>query len=135
MKNLLTTRRDLWQFGKFTLVGIMNTVIDFGIFMLLHGYLHLVYTLSQVISYSCGMTNSYLFNKFWTFESRKKIHFWEVAKFVVVNLVSLGVALAILYVVRGERAWGAAESKALATLGSLFVNFLGNRFWVFREKG
>lgn len=133
MNNLHSPLGSFWQLGKFGIVGVANTLIDFGVFMLLHGKMGLVYSVSQVISYSCGMTNSYLWNKFWTFKSRRKIHFVEVAKFVLVNLASLSIALGVLYVLRERQKWGAAESKVLATLGSLLVNFLGNKLWVFRE--
>ncbi|MBC7218234.1 MAG: GtrA family protein [Candidatus Caldatribacterium sp.] len=125
---------DFWQFGKFSLVGVANTAIDFGVFMVLHGKGGLGYSVSQVISYSCGMTNSYLLNKFWTFQSRGKIRLAEVVRFVLVNLAALSIALGILSLLRGKYAWGAAESKFLATLGSLGVNFLGNKLWVFRGK-
>jgi|UniRef100_A0A7V3YIC5 putative flippase GtrA len=134
MKSLHAILADAWQFGKFSLVGVLNTAIDFGVFMVLHGKMGLWYPVSQVISYSCGMTNSYLLNKFWTFKSRRRVHFIEVAKFVLVNLAALGIALGLLVLFRGKYAFGPAESKVLATLGSLSVNFLGNRLWVFRER-
>lgn len=135
MRNILhSICRDAERLGKFTVVGVANTAIDFGVFMLLHGYLHLFYALAQVVSYACGMTNSYLLNKFWTFQSKKAIQLKEVVKFVVVNLVSLGVALLFLYLLRDAWEWGIAESKILATGGSLMVNFVGNRWWVFGEE-
>lgn len=134
MERLRERLADLWQLGKFSLVGVANTAIDFGMFMLLHGRMGFAYPASQVISYSLGMTNSYLWNKFWTFRSRKPIHLFEVVRFVLVNLASLAVALVLLALFRGGRQWGPAESKAIATLGSLLVNFLGNKLWVFRER-
>lgn len=134
MQGLREVFGNLWQLGKFGVVGVANTLIDFGVFMLLHGRIGLAYPVSQVISYSCGMTNSYLWNKFWTFKSQRPIHLFEVVRFVLVNLTSLGVALVLLALLRERRGWGAAESKALATLGSLLVNFLGNKLWVFRER-
>lgn len=134
MQNLREVLVNLWQLGKFGIVGIANTAIDFGVFMLLHGKIGLAYSLSQVVSYSCGMTNSYLWNKYWTFRSTRRVSIEEVARFVLVNLASLGVALLLLFFFRGREKMGAAESKALATLGSLVVNFLGNKLWVFRER-
>lgn len=130
----MNIRKDFVQLVKFGLVGIANTLIDFGIFVLLHGYLQVFYALAQVVSYSCGMVNSYFLNKFWTFQSRKAIQLSEVVKFVVVNILSLGVSLVLLYLVRGRGNWGVVESKILATSGSLLVNFVGNKFWVFAEN-
>lgn len=130
----MDVRRDFLQLVKFSLVGVANTLVDFGVFLFLHGYLQIFYVFAQVISYSCGMTNSYFLNKFWTFQSKKKIHFSEVVRFAAINFFSLSVSLFLLYVVRGRGEWGVTESKILATLGSLFVNFLGNKLWVFTER-
>lgn len=123
--------RGLWQFIKFNLVGIMNTAVDFGVFMILNHYLGLVYTVSQVISYSCGMINSYFFNKFWTFQKKEGFTAIEVAKFVLVNLCSLGVSLLVLYILQSKWNWKVLPSKVLATGFSVGVNFLGNKLWVF----
>ncbi|MGQ9473519.1 MAG: GtrA family protein [Candidatus Caldatribacteriaceae bacterium] len=130
----MDVHRDFLQLVKFSLVGVVNTLVDFGVFFFLHGYLRIFYVFAQVISYSCGMINSYFLNKFWTFQSKKKIHFGEISRFVMINFSSLSVSLFILYVVRDRGGWGVAESKILATLGSLFVNFLGNKLWVFAER-
>ncbi|HXL01766.1 MAG TPA: GtrA family protein [Candidatus Atribacteria bacterium] len=123
--------RGLWQFIKFNLVGIMNTAVDFGVFMILNHYLGLVYTVSQVISYSCGMVNSYFFNKFWTFQKKEGFTAIEVIKFILVNLCSLGVSLLVLYILQSKWNWQVLPSKVLATGFSVGVNFLGNKFWVF----
>ena len=130
----MNVRSNLIQLTKFGLVGIANTLIDFGVFVFLHGRLQVFYALAQLVSYTCGMTNSYFLNKFWTFKSRRCVHVAEVAKFVLVNLAALGIALGLLALFRGKYALGPAESKVLATLGSLSMNFLGNRLWVFRER-
>ncbi|MCK4764974.1 MAG: GtrA family protein [Candidatus Aminicenantes bacterium] len=151
------------QFIKFNIVGIMNTAVDFTIFTLLI-YLSLHHMISQVISYSCGVVNSYLWNKFWTFKapaaptaeepgsaetgspeeksgSLKKVSRYlkkkgfnrsEALKFVVVNIVSLGVSLLFLYIFRDKVGLHVMVSKLIATLFAVVVNFAGNKFWVFR---
>jgi len=128
---VISSGKGLWQFIKFNLVGIMNTAVDFGVFMILNHYLGLIYTASQVISYSYGMVNSYFFNKFWTFQKREEFTAMEVVKFILVNLSSLGVSLLVLYVLQSKWGWKVLPSKVLATGFSVGVNFLGNKFWVF----
>lgn len=123
--------KDLGQFIKFNVVGIMNTAVDFGVFMILNRYLGLIYAVSQVISYSCGMVNSYFLNKFWTFQKREGFTAIEVTKFILVNLCSLGVSLLVLYILQSKWSWEVLPSKVLATGFSVGVNFLGNKFWVF----
>ncbi|HOA99006.1 MAG TPA: GtrA family protein [Candidatus Atribacteria bacterium] len=123
--------KGLGQFIKFNVVGIMNTAVDFGVFMILNRYLGLIYAVSQVISYSCGMVNSYFLNKFWTFQKREGFTAIEVTKFILVNLCSLGVSLLVLYILQSKWSWEVLPSKVLATGFSVGVNFLGNKFWVF----
>ena len=123
--------KNLGQFIKFNVVGIMNTAVDFGVFMILNRYLGLIYAVSQVISYSCGMVNSYFLNKFWTFQKREGFTAIEVTKFILVNLCSLGVSLLVLYILQSKWSWEVLPSKVLATGFSVGVNFLGNKFWVF----
>ncbi|WP_409376429.1 GtrA family protein [Candidatus Sordicultor fermentans] len=123
--------KGLRQFIKFNVVGIMNTAVDFGVFMILNRYLGLIYAVSQVISYSCGMVNSYFLNKFWTFQKREGFTAIEVTKFILVNLCSLGVSLLVLYILQSKWSWEVLPSKVLATGFSVGVNFLGNKFWVF----
>lgn len=123
--------KGLVQFIKFNVVGIMNTAVDFGVFMILNHYLGLIYAVSQVISYSCGMVNSYFLNKFWTFQKREGFTAIEVTKFILVNLCSLGVSLLVLYILQSKWSWEVLPSKVLATGFSVGVNFLGNKFWVF----
>jgi len=128
---LISYWKGLGQFIKFNVVGIMNTAVDFGVFMILNHYLGLIYAVSQVISYSCGMVNSYFLNKFWTFQKREGFTAIEVTKFILVNLCSLGVSLLVLYILQSKWSWEVLPSKVLATGFSVGVNFLGNKFWVF----
>ena len=75
---------------KFGLVGILNTGVDFLVFTVLN-LVGVNYGLAQVVGYSSGTLNSYVFNKFWTFKNignNKKTH-QEITQFIVVNLFSL----------------------------------------------
>lgn len=56
---------------KFALVGVVNTLIDFAVYALLTT-IGVNYILAQWISYSAGILNSYVMNRKWTFEKKKK---------------------------------------------------------------
>lgn len=119
------------QFVKFNIVGIMNTAVDFAVFALLTA-LGLHHMISQVISYSCGIVNSYLWNKLWTFKQKRAFNSAEALKFLIVNILSLGVSLVFLYIFRDRAGLSVLVSKVIATVFSLVVNFAGNKFWVFK---
>lgn len=120
------------QFIKFNIVGIMNTAVDFAIFVLLTSVFGLHHMIAQVISYSCGIVNSYLWNKFWTFKQKRAFSSSEALKFLIVNIISLGVSLIFLYIFRDRAGLSVLVSKVIATMFSLVVNFAGNKFWVFK---
>ncbi len=123
---------------KFGCVGCLNTMFDFGIFSLLNSLFGINYIISQIISYSSGTLNSFLFNKFWTFDDAKtgKKTTMEMVQFIVVNSVSLGVSLIGLTILMKDNHMNSFFAKIISMVLAQVVNFLGYRFWVFdiREK-
>ena len=144
-------KESLGQFLKFALVGVLNTLVDFLVFQLLNLTLGWTY-LAQVIGYSAGVLNSYFWNSRWTFRKEHQRSAREAAAFVVVNLVSLGVSLGVLWLCRNPfgntdawvagwiPAWlggfvkGDTIAKLIATPCAILVNFIGNKLFVFRAK-
>lgn len=128
-------RARIHEFFKFSIVGVINTLVDFGLFTFLTGLVKLDPTLSHVLSYSCGVANSYFFNRRWTFKMQNKSNLPEIIKFVTVNLLSLGVStLAINYLVKGSPSLNEYLAKLIATLSALAVNFIGSRLFVFKSN-
>jgi len=128
------------QFLQFNLVGILNTLVDFLVYWLLNGLLLVPYMLSQTISYSCGVVNSYIINSRWTFKRENRKSIKQMILFVVVNLVSLGVSLGVMWlcqeVIKIPDLLGISKGvwcKLIATGASVVVNFLGNRLFVFKS--
>ncbi len=118
------------QFLRFCAVGFVNTGIDFAAFFIFNliGIPHL---LAQVLSYSTGVVSSFLLNRKWTFSVRGKINRVEVAKFVIVNSISLLASSSLLYIMYDLNHQDLWLAKAAATAGSILINFVGSRLWVF----
>lgn len=145
-------KKTLIQFIKFNLVGVLNTLVDFIVFQLLNLLLGWPAYISQVISYSCGVANSYIFNSRWTFRETRQKSVREVVLFIAVNLVSLGVSLGVMWLMKNvfgvTNAWAAERipafaqsfvtgdtvAKLIATVFSVIVNYIGNRLFVFNRK-
>jgi putative flippase GtrA len=131
MKRLLEQHHhSIREFIKFALVGLLNTGVDVTIFFLLTRA-EVPYLAAQIVSYSCGAANSYLLNKLWTFRSCG-LSYAEMVRFATVNLVSLGISVALLAFLHDQAGLGLAAAKAGATVCALAANFLGNKLWVFR---
>jgi putative flippase GtrA len=133
MKRSIFSKADMTsQFIKFSIVGVVNSLVQFIVFLALYRILHLYYLLASGIGYGAGMINSYLLNKHWTFMHRKKRTFGEIARFVIVNAAALAVNLLVLKMFK-EAAVVSIETGQVFAIGfSLVVNFLGNRHWTFR---
>ena len=121
------------QLIKFGLVGFLNTAIDFGIFTLLTAVAGLGSTISHIISYTCGVLNSYLFNRTWTFKQKSKIHPMELIKFLLVNLVSLGLSTLLLNYLETGANLSVYLAKAGATICSMAINFIVSKLLVFKK--
>ena len=63
-------RKNFWHFVKFICVGTLNFLVDFGVLSLLNVVLGWPLVISNVISYTCGVVNSFIFNRFWTFKMK-----------------------------------------------------------------
>ena len=145
------TKKTFLQFVKFGLVGVINTLVDFLVFQVLNLLVGWTY-LAQIAGYCCGIVNSYLWNSNWTFKETKTHSGREMALFLVVNLVSLGVSLGVIWLCREaigiSDAWvagwipqwlsgvvkGDTICKLIATPCAIVVNFIGNRLFVFDGK-
>lgn len=134
--------KQIIRFGE---VGILNTFIDFGILNLLIGVTGITsgWGLApfNTISFLFGVTNSYFWNKLWTFDKGGKTGGKEFFQFLIVSAVGWGintgiVVLGTIYITPlasiSAGAW-ANIMKIVATLVSMAWNFIGYKFIVFRK--
>jgi len=141
----------IWQAAKFILVGVLNTLVDLGVLNLLMLVSNIssgvFFSVFKTISFSVSVTNSYFWNKLWTFkkENAEKIEVKsgkEVIQFFVVSvigwLLNLGISSFIVNVVGPQfglssKLW--ANVGALSATGANMVwNFIGYKFVVFKQK-
>ncbi|MDE6196243.1 MAG: GtrA family protein, partial [Muribaculaceae bacterium] len=62
-------REKIIQFVKYCMVGVLNTLVTFGVIYLCKSFLGLNLYVSNALGYICGVTNSFLCNKSWVFRS------------------------------------------------------------------
>src|SRR5271154_7439874 len=85
---------SLFEFSKFAVVGVLNSGVDFGILnslMLLTGVSSGAGFLGfKSISVTLGVINSYLWNKYWTFDAAKSAGARrELIAFMAVTVVAV----------------------------------------------
>ncbi|MBE7678903.1 GtrA family protein [Paenibacillus sp. P13VS] len=117
---------------KFGIVGVMNTAVDALVFTMLDA-LGTPALIAQVISYSCGVLNSYWWNGRWTFrDARRQGANNELMRFVITNLIVLALSSLILFLSDNILGLTLVISKAAATLLGMILNYIASRYWVFR---
>ncbi|MBU5342567.1 GtrA family protein [Caldifermentibacillus hisashii] len=117
------------QFLKFGAVGFFNTLITVVTFNILV-ILGLNYVLSNILGYTFGIINSFYWNKKWVFKSNSgEINI--IFKFVIVNLVTLGLNTFLLYLLVDHLHIRYFLSQLVATAVGMVINFILNKKWTF----
>ncbi|MDP2930474.1 MAG: GtrA family protein [bacterium] len=131
----------IYQFAKFFLVGIINTLIDLGVLNLLilafdinRG---LGYTIFKSISFLVATANSFFWNKRWTFKTSQG----SFKQFLIVSVIGLVINVATASLIVNYIAPGCtlASPTMWANIGAivgsvvgLLWNFAGYKFVVFK---
>lgn len=142
--NLGTRWPVFFQFGKFVTIGFSNTAIDFGLLNLFMYISHvergLFFSLFKGFSFLVAVSNSFIWNKFWTFDNNYREQLGkQFFKFLVISgvafIINVTVASVIVNVIGpigkfSPTLW--ANIGAFASLGiTLLWTFLGYKFVVF----
>ncbi|WP_368490715.1 GtrA family protein [Clostridium sp. BJN0013] len=130
--NIFVNNKKFRHITRFSCVGGLNTMIDFILFCILNSLFGVNYIISQIVSYGGGTLNSYILNKFWTFNDTKanKKTIKEIIQFIMVNSTSLTVSLIGLSILM-DSSVNSLLAKIISMVLAQTVNFLGYRFWVF----
>ena len=133
------------QIVKFGIIGGFNTFFDLGI---LNSLIYITglaqgwpYTIFKSISFLTAVTNSYFWNKYWTFKADSQVEGGEFMKFLGVNIIGFLINIGIAsFIVNGIGAPAGVSLSVWANVGalsatfiSLFWNFIGMKFIVFKR--
>jgi putative flippase GtrA len=124
-------KENLKKFSKFSLIGILNTLISFISYSYLIN-IGLFYLLASFISYCLGLLNSYIWNLRWTFQKQHSRR--VLIRFIIVNTFALSFKLLLLKFFVDYTNLGKLYSEGLAIIFSTILNFFGNNFWAFRNR-
>lgn len=120
------------QFIKFSIVGTLNTLIDFIFFSLFLYGAHLHYLVANIFALFIAGTNSYILNRRWTWRSTDPRWRQQLAKFLVILFTGFSLNELILFILVDRVQLMPLIAKAIAVGIVLFFNFSANRWWTFR---
>ena len=135
------------QIATFVLIGVLNTLVDIGALniLILFSTSTTIITLSifKAFSFIVAVTNSYFWNKYWTFNGASagtKKGSLEFLQFMVVSVGGLFINVSVFAITHFLLSSNveaislsviATTSALVAALGSLVWNFVGYKFFVF----
>lgn len=118
---------------RFGLVGALNTLVDFCIFLTLAELAHVETFVANIISTTCAVAISYLLNKKTVFKDTDPSNKRQVALFIIVTLSGLWILQnVIIFIVSSGLSYTLGSSnvitllvaKLIATVASLVWNYL-----------
>ncbi|NSW81928.1 MAG: glycosyltransferase [Syntrophothermus sp.] len=135
--------RDLCrQLVRFSITGVVNTLIDFGLFNIL-----VFFTgardgwqvgLINIVAVGVAAANSYFMNRRWTFQTRGKHETKEIVRFIPATIVGMLINSAVVSGISALVYWIPLPvyivlntGKLLGTVFSATWNFMVYRLWVF----
>lgn len=119
------TKKEL---KRFLVAGLSAVGTDLAVYYLLLNFL--VNNLAKGISFLAGTVVAFIINKYWTFEKSEK-SFIEVIRFGLLYSITLGANVLINKLVL-DNSRIVILSFIIATGVSTILNFIGQKFWVFK---
>jgi len=120
------------EFGKFIMVGVLNTVINYGVFILLFIAFNLIYFVAGAIGFLSGSVSGFFLNRLWTFKSKIPIA-RGFLKYLFIQLFCLGAH--IITQISVTKILGVPEiySQLAGIMLTTFLNFFISRAIVFKK--
>lgn len=151
----------VWQLAKFGIIGAMNTLVDLGVLAyLVFGSREFFsvqpedeiistallaisfYTIYKAFSFIIANANSYLWNKYWTFEQKNtQRKGMEFTSFIIVSIIGFIINVVVASIIFKSIAHSTGLSSdqggliggLAGTVAGLGWNFLGYKFIVFKK--
>lgn len=134
MRDILNKYMRVIKFGA---VGVINTLVDFGVFTLVSEFLRFSPSMAQSAGYGSGIVCSFVLNHLVTFSDAKKEtgagQVLRFVRFIIVNGVSWGVSALLIDVFTGVGMWKYL-AKVLVTGITMVINYFGYKILVFNIK-
>jgi putative flippase GtrA len=150
MTMILTNPRERTRFLRFTVVGLVGAVVDFGTYTILNDLAGVPAVLASVCSFIAAVISNFLWNRYWTYpDSRSKPVHHQVTQFIIVSGVGLAIRTPIFALLvkpvsnlfaslpplpfMAQDFLGDKVALGIAIIVVMFWNFFVNRFWTYGD--
>jgi len=151
MTSILTDNRERTRFLKFTVVGFIGAVVDFGVMNFMVAVFSASLVIAGTVSFITAVLSNFLWNRYWTYpDSRTKPVLKQLIEFSIVSIVGLAiriptlallepVVLSLLSNLPFEIPYFTINfltdnfTLAFAIILVMFWNFFVNRYWTYGD--
>ncbi len=124
----------LIQLIRYTIVGGLAFVVDFGLLFILTEYARLHYILSATCSFFAGLLVNYYISTAWVFESTIKNKHIEFTLFALIGIIGLGLNDLLIWIFTEKCHIYYMFSKLITAALVYLWNFLGRKYFVFNKQ-
>lgn len=121
------------KFIKYSVIGAISASIDFGVFYLLNTHTSMHYMAINVISISCGITNSFFMNAKLNFRVHDN-YIKRYIKFYAVGVLGIIISNILLFVLHGQMNISVMISKFITIFIVVIVQFFLNSKYSLASK-
>lgn len=122
------------QFLKFGLVGVLNTVIAYVVYLFFI-MVGIHYMFSNLIGFTVSVINSYYWNSRYVFKVDGQRAWWKTLAKTYISYAGTGIVLSSLLLFLWVDVFGIMEEVAplLNLLFTVPINFVVNKFWAYQK--
>lgn len=119
------------QFSKFVVIGVVSTIINYIVFLLLLNYLNMNYLASSTIGFFAGVFAGFSFNRNWTFQVNER-NTAQLLKYYLVYSLSLLLGLVTLRILVDSFGIPPQYANVAMICQTTLTNFGGTKWYVFK---
>lgn len=118
------------QIIRFGIVGVIATIIDFGLLYFLTDFINVHYLISSTISFVVSLIVNYYLSVKWVFDVKKKQTIKEFMIFIFLSVIGLIINEIILYVGAHLLNVYYLICKIVATAIVMIYNFISRKIFI-----
>lgn len=128
------TSQQITRIGKYTVVGILGTIVDIGTLVLLVEKVRTPLLLASTLSFCISLAHNFLLNKWWTFHDAPGSTMRQSIKYAITALFGLILNNAVLFVLVYIAGIWYVLAKLITSAVIVAWNFSMNNFWTFSDQ-
>jgi len=126
--------KNLWQFIKFSIIGLSNTLISFFVYYVFVFIDAKYYLIGNTAGFIVSTLNSYFWNYRLVFDKSSQSHLRGVVKMYLTYGLTYLINTALLYTFVDKLSISEKISPIIAAVILTPINFLINKLWTFRKE-